>query len=107
MRQSLAEPPKMQAMQQAVLDAQVAWERIPIPTIAMIRGACTGGGCGLALTCDLRIATPDAFFAIPPPNSVSPTVWPIPNDCTISSARRVRRKFSTPADVLMRPRPCA
>jgi enoyl-CoA hydratase/carnithine racemase len=66
MRQSLAEPPKMQAMQQAVLDAQVAWERIPIPTIAMIRGACTGGGCGLALTCDLRIATPDAFFAIPP-----------------------------------------
>jgi enoyl-CoA hydratase/carnithine racemase len=68
MRQSLAEPPKMQAMQQAVLDAQVAWERIPIPTIAMIRGACTGGGCGLALTCDLRIATPDAFFAIPPAN---------------------------------------
>ena len=66
MRQSLAEPPKMQAMQQAVLDAQVAWERIPIPTIAMIRGACTGGGCGLALSCDLRIATPDAFFAIPP-----------------------------------------
>jgi enoyl-CoA hydratase/carnithine racemase len=66
MRQSVADPPKMQAMQQAVLDAQVAWERIPIPTIAMIRGACTGGGCGLALSCDLRIATPDAFFAIPP-----------------------------------------
>lgn len=66
MRQSLADPPKMKAMQQAVLDAQVAWERIPIPTIAMIRGACTGGGCGLALSCDLRIATPDAFFAIPP-----------------------------------------
>jgi len=66
MRQSLADPPKMQAMQQAVLDAQDAWERIPIPTIAMIRGACTGGGCGLALSCDLRIATPDAFFAIPP-----------------------------------------
>lgn len=66
MRHSLADPPKMQAMQQSVLDAQVAWERIPIPTIAMIRGACTGGGCGLALSCDLRIATPDAFFAIPP-----------------------------------------
>lgn len=66
MRQSLADPPKMQTMQQAVLDAQVAWERIPIPTIAMIRGACTGGGCGLALSCDLRLATPDAFFAIPP-----------------------------------------
>jgi enoyl-CoA hydratase/carnithine racemase len=32
----------------------------------VIRGACTGGGCGLALCCDLRLATPDAFFAIPP-----------------------------------------
>ena len=37
-----------------------------MPTLAAIRGACTGGGCGLALTCDLRLATPDAFFAIPP-----------------------------------------
>ncbi len=66
MRQSLSDPPKMQAMQQAVLDAQAEWERLPIPTIAMTRGACTGGGCGLALSCDLRLATPDAFFAIPP-----------------------------------------
>jgi len=49
-----------------VLDAQVAWERLPMPTLAVIRGACTGGGCGLALACDLRLATPDAFFAIPP-----------------------------------------
>ena len=28
--------------------------------------SCTGGGCGLALACDLRLATPDAFFAVPP-----------------------------------------
>jgi enoyl-CoA hydratase len=66
MQQGLADPPRMQVMQQAVLDAQVAWERLPMPTLAVIRGACTGGGCGLALSCDLRLATPDAFFAIPP-----------------------------------------
>ena len=66
MQQSLADPPRMKIMQDAVLDAQVAWERLPMPTIAVIRGACTGGGCGLTLTCDLRLATPDAFFAIPP-----------------------------------------
>ena len=66
MQQGLADPPRMKIMQQAVLDAQVAWERLPMPTIAMVRGACTGGGCGLALACDLRLATPDAFFAIPP-----------------------------------------
>ena len=66
MQKALADPPTMQRMQQVVLDAQAAWERLPIPTLAIIRGACTGGGCGLALACDMRLATPDAFFAIPP-----------------------------------------
>ncbi|MGH7911320.1 MAG: enoyl-CoA hydratase/isomerase family protein [Candidatus Dormibacteraceae bacterium] len=32
------------------------------PTIAAIRGAAAGIGVSLALCCDLRIATPDAFF---------------------------------------------
>jgi len=66
MQRSLAEPARMRVMQQAVQDAQEAWARIPIPTIAVIRGACTGGGCGLSLACDLRLATPDAFFSVPP-----------------------------------------
>lgn len=35
------------------------------PVIAMIRGFCLGGGLGLALSCDLRIAAEDAVFGIP------------------------------------------
>lgn len=35
------------------------------PTIAMIRGFCVGGGMGLALDCDLRIASEGARFGIP------------------------------------------
>jgi enoyl-CoA hydratase/carnithine racemase len=66
MRSNLEHPDNMRVMQQAVLDAQDAWSRLAIPTIAVVRGACTGGGCGLALACDLRIASPDSFFAIPP-----------------------------------------
>ena len=32
-------------------------EKCPIPTIAAISGACTGGGAGIAACCDLRVAT--------------------------------------------------
>jgi enoyl-CoA hydratase/carnithine racemase len=35
------------------------------PTIAMITGPCIGGGLGLALACDMRIAGTSAHFAIP------------------------------------------
>lgn len=35
------------------------------PVIAMIRGFCLGGGFGLALSCDLRIASDNAVFGIP------------------------------------------
>lgn len=36
------------------------------PTIALIRGACVGGGMGLALSCDLRFAADDAKLGITP-----------------------------------------
>jgi enoyl-CoA hydratase/carnithine racemase len=35
------------------------------PTIAMIHGYCLGGGLGLAVCCDLRIASEDSRFGIP------------------------------------------
>lgn len=39
---------------------------LPIPTVAAIRGACHGGGAGLAVCCDIRIADTSATFSIPP-----------------------------------------
>ena len=40
-------------------------ERVTKATIAQVRGVAAGGGCGIALTCDLRVATPDSSFGIP------------------------------------------
>lgn len=37
----------------------------PKPTIARISGYCVGGGCGLALACDFRIADATARLGIP------------------------------------------
>ena len=43
-----------------------ALAEFPLPTIAMIRGACVGGGCGVALCCDIRFADNTSKFAITP-----------------------------------------
>jgi len=39
---------------------------LPVPTIAVIEGACYGAGVALAMACDIRIAGGDARFAITP-----------------------------------------
>ena len=40
-------------------------ERVTKPTIAQVQGVAAGGGCAIAFTCDLRVATPEATFGIP------------------------------------------
>jgi enoyl-CoA hydratase/carnithine racemase len=40
-------------------------ESVAKPTIAMIRGACTGGGAAFAMCCDMRLAAPDVRFGVP------------------------------------------
>lgn len=45
--------------------AQVGLRRFPKATIARVNGYCIGGGAGIALSCDIRVASTDAIFAIP------------------------------------------
>ena len=51
---------------QKITEAMSAMAAFPLPTIAIVRGACVGGGCALALCCDIRFADHSAKFCIPP-----------------------------------------
>ncbi|WP_216899387.1 enoyl-CoA hydratase [Nocardia alni] len=41
------------------------WREMPKPTIAMVQGACIAGALMLAWSCDLIVASQDAFFSDP------------------------------------------
>ena len=42
-----------------------AVERCPVPTIAAVNGACTGGGGSIAAACDIRLASASLKFGFP------------------------------------------
>jgi enoyl-CoA hydratase len=62
----MGDPAAFRVNSTIVQTAQQALADLPAATIAVIDGVCVGGGLGLALACDLRIATPRARFAITP-----------------------------------------
>ncbi len=49
-----------------LFEALGALEQIPVPVLAVIYGYAIGGGCELAVTCDLRLAADSARLGMPP-----------------------------------------
>lgn len=52
--------------QEAIRRAQHELARAEKPVIAAIDGDCVGGGCGLAIACDMRVVSPRARIGITP-----------------------------------------
>lgn len=73
----------------AVRDGEEAIARIVQPTIAAIEGPCVGGGCQIALACDLRIAAEGARFGVTP--AKLGIVYPV------TSTRRLMAAVGAPA----------
>ena len=46
----------------AVLDRLA---RVAVPTIAQVQGVAAGGGCAIALICDMRVCGPNVSFGLP------------------------------------------
>jgi enoyl-CoA hydratase/carnithine racemase len=40
-------------------------EAVRVPTIAQVQGVAAGGGCAIAIACDLRVCSHDARFGVP------------------------------------------
>lgn len=60
---SLTSDEDARAVHDQYLDVYRSWRSIRVPTIAAIRRYALGGALELALSCDLRYADADAFFA--------------------------------------------
>ena len=64
LNQAAAYPPERAYASHATTEAMRKLNEFPHPTIAMVKGACFGGGVGIVCCVDVALAAPDALFGI-------------------------------------------
>jgi methylglutaconyl-CoA hydratase len=60
-----AEPAAKEKPRTTIPALCLEWDAVPKPTVALVHGACIGGGVALVSCCDVVIAARNAFFSLP------------------------------------------
>ncbi|MGH6716771.1 MAG: enoyl-CoA hydratase-related protein [Bradyrhizobium sp.] len=80
-----------EAASRVTFEAVQRLNRLPIPTVALVQGACFGGGTGIVAACDVVIAADNALFSIAEVRWGLAAAIIIPQLCDAIGVRQVRR----------------
>ena len=80
-----------ETVSQATFEAVQRFNRLPVPTVALVQGGCFGGGTGMISACDVVIAADNAMFSITEVRWGLTAAIIIPQLCDTIGVRQVRR----------------
>lgn len=87
----VSSPEENERVSRATAEAVDRFNKLPLPTVALVQGFCVGGGTGLLAAADVVIATEDAKFAISEIRWGLTAAIIIPQLCDAIGVRQVRR----------------
>ena len=84
-------PAENEAASRATFAAVQRLNTLPLPTVALVHGACFGGGTGVIAACDVVIAAENSLFSIAEVRWGLTAAIIVPQLCDAIGARQVRR----------------
>lgn len=84
-------PDENEAASRATFEAVQRLNRLPVPTVALVQGACFGGGTGVIAACDVVIAGENSLFSITEVRWGLTAAIIVPQLCDAIGVRQVRR----------------
>ncbi len=84
-------PDENEAVSRATFEAVQRLNRLAVPTVALVQGACFGGGTGVISACDVVIAAENSLFSITEVRWGLTAAIIIPQLCDAIGVRQVRR----------------
>ena len=90
-RVRLQSPNENEAASRATFAVVQRLNRLPLPTVALVQGACFGGGTGVIAACDVVIAAENSLFSITEVRWGLTAAIIVPQLCDAIGVRQVRR----------------